>query len=327
MSRSLILDLIVGSTVLAACWRGWARKSVRETFALLALAVGIGLVAIGTGPVGRLIAATTPADPNPARAIAAGVLLGLTLLVGAIVGFRVARSSPIPGPRMLDSIGGVAFAFVRVLVVVALALFCLDVVWLPGSDGNQMITSSVSGELLEDEDSLFGGFFTSLTEGSRDLDRLVEWASSPESSDVGYKESELRATDASLALREESERAMLALINSERRASGLSPLMWCARCAEVARMHSRNMYRNGFFAHEDLSGDSPFDRMQDARIEYAAAGENLALAPTVDEAHQGLMGSADHRANILRGVFDEVGIGIYEGPYGLMCTQVFRSLP
>jgi uncharacterized protein YkwD len=87
------------------------------------------------------------------------------------------------------------------------------------------------------------------------------------------------------------------------------------------------MYRGGYFSHEDLEGNDPFDRMQTARISYGAAGENLALAPTVDEAHAGLMESPDHRANILRAAFHEVGIGIYEGPYGLMCTQLFRALP
>ena len=34
-----------------------------------------------------------------------------------------------------------------------------------------------------------------------------------------------------------------------------------------------------------------------------------------------------NRANILRSAFNEVGIGIYEGPYGLMCTQLFRARP
>ena len=303
------------------------RKSIRESFALLGLGIGIALVVFGTGPVGRLIANVTPADAQPAAAVAAGVLFGLAHLTGAIVGYRMSKNILIPGPRMLDSIGGSAFAFVRVLAIVALLLFCLDLVWLPGSEGDRMIANSVSGELLEDEESLFGGFYSSFVDKSGDLTALAEWASRPGDDSVGYRESELRATDALLEPRSDSERAMLELINREREENGLDPLAWCQRCAEVARSHSKNMYRSGFFAHEDLAGRDPFDRMQTARIEYAAAGENLALAPTVDEAHRGLMGSADHRANILREVFDEVGIGIYEGPYGLMCTQVFRALP
>ncbi|MDQ3940516.1 MAG: CAP domain-containing protein, partial [Actinomycetota bacterium] len=105
----------------------------------------------------------------------------------------------------------------------------------------------------------------------------------------------------------------------------LPPLKWCARCAEVARAHSKDMYRNGYFSHVDLDGNNPFERMRDQKIRYESAGENLVIAPSIDEAHRGLMRSADHRANILRQTFDEVGIGIYKGPYGFMCTQVFRD--
>ena len=299
---------------------------MREAFALLGICAGLALVVAGTGILRSVITAVSPARADVARAIAAASLMGIALLVGAIVGHRVAAASRIPGPRLLDCAGGSAFAFVRALVAVALALFCLAIVWGPGSEGRKMITDSTSGDLLAAGDSLFGGFYSSLVERSGELHALERWASRPDD-DVGYRTTEFEATDATLSLRPEAEREMLDLINRERTENGLPSLEWCSRCAEVARSHSRDMYRNGFFAHEDLSGNGPFDRMQSARIEYAAAGENLALAPRVVDAHEGLMRSADHRANILRSVFDEVGIGIYEGPYGLMCTQVFRAVP
>jgi uncharacterized protein YkwD len=95
----------------------------------------------------------------------------------------------------------------------------------------------------------------------------------------------------------------------------------------VALGHSRDMYVNGYFSHVDERDLDPFERMQRADITYEAAGENLAIAPSVKEAHEGLMTSTDHRANILRPQFDEVGIGIIVGPYGVMVTQVFRTAP
>ena len=60
--------------------------------------------------------------------------------------------------------------------------------------------------------------------------------------------------------------------------------------------------------HED-----PFDRMRDAGIVFGTAGENLALAPTLDIAHDGLMNSPGHRANILGTQFRKVGIGVLDG--------------
>lgn len=126
-----------------------------------------------------------------------------------------------------------------------------------------------------------------------------------------------------LAARPASETELLRRLNEERTAAGLAPLDWCERCADVAREHSQDMYRKGYFGHVDLSGNDPFERLQAARVSYLAAGENLAIAPSVAEAHEALMTSEQHRENILRARFDEVGIGIVHGPYGLMCTQMF----
>ena len=59
------------------------------------------------------------------------------------------------------------------------------------------------------------------------------------------------------------------------------------------------MFQQGFFAHVDQTGTTPFDRMRAGGVSFRAAGENLALAPTVQIAHDGLMNSPGHRANIL----------------------------
>lgn len=63
-----------------------------------------------------------------------------------------------------------------------------------------------------------------------------------------------------------------------------------------------------------------------ANIRFVVAGENLALAQNLLLAHDGLMNSPGHRANILREAFGRVGIGILDGGiYGLMVTQKFRN--
>lgn len=327
MNRSLILDLVVVSTILIAIARGWSRRSIREAFALLGVAVGLVLVAVAVGPTSALVRLVSTAGPGASRAIAVPVLFVSASLVGTIAGYRIAKNTDIPAPRRLDASGGAAFALVRILLIVAVLLTALDVVWGPQSIGHRMIADSVSGEVLTGEESPFGAFYGSLVDRSSDLRAIEAWARRDDGESVGYQQSELEATDADLVLRPEAERAMLRAINEERRAIGLDALSWCSECAEVARAHSEDMYRGGYFSHEDLDGNGPFDRMKAARISYGAAGENLALAPTVSEAHTGLMESPDHRANILRSGFHEVGIGIYEGPYGLMCTQLFRALP
>ena len=66
--------------------------------------------------------------------------------------------------------------------------------------------------------------------------------------------------------------------------------------------------------------------MRDADVRFTAAGENLALAQTLEIAHRNLMNSPGHRANIMSPAFGRVGIGIMDGGfYGLMISQEFRD--
>jgi uncharacterized protein YkwD len=126
--------------------------------------------------------------------------------------------------------------------------------------------------------------------------------------------------------RPDLEQRMLDLVNKERAAAGLRPLVADPELTEVARQHSADMFARGYFAHDTPEGLSPFDRMRAANVHFLTAGENLALAPSLSVAHTGLMNSPGHRENILRPQFGRVGIGIMDGGMrGLMVSQEFRN--
>ena len=126
--------------------------------------------------------------------------------------------------------------------------------------------------------------------------------------------------------RPDLEQRMLDLVNAERFANGLQPLVLDPELTEVARRHSADMFARGYFAHDTPEGLTPFDRMKEAKVNFLTAGENLALAPTLSIAHRGLMNSPGHRANILRPQFGRVGIGVMDGGMrGLMVSQEFRN--
>jgi len=126
--------------------------------------------------------------------------------------------------------------------------------------------------------------------------------------------------------RPELESRMLELVNRERIAAGLKPFAPDPELTEVARRHSADMFARGYFAHVTPEGRDPFERMREAKVSFLTAGENIALAPTLEIAHTGLMNSPGHRANILRRQFERVGIGIMDGGiHGLMVTQDFRN--
>jgi uncharacterized protein YkwD len=119
---------------------------------------------------------------------------------------------------------------------------------------------------------------------------------------------------------------MLEMVNEERVKEGLAPLKADPEMSRVARAHSRDMFVRGYFAHNSPDGKTPFDRMRAAGVKFSAAGENLALAQTLEIAHTNLMNSPGHRANILHPSFGRLGIGILDGGfYGLMVSQEFRN--
>lgn len=136
----------------------------------------------------------------------------------------------------------------------------------------------------------------------------------------------LNFTVASPEVRNDLEAQMLQLVNNERVKQGLSPLTADPELTQVARAHSKDMFARGYFSHMNLEGKTPSDRIQAAKVHFITAGENLAYAHTLTIAHNGLMNSPGHRANILSKDYGRVGIGILDGGiYGLMVTQNFRN--
>lgn len=119
------------------------------------------------------------------------------------------------------------------------------------------------------------------------------------------------------------EDEVLALVN-EHRAAGAScggqgdfasthalEVDGALRCA--ARVHSKAMVEQGFFAHDSPSGETTFDRIEKAGYDYQAAGENIAQGyATSAEAVAGWMDSDGHCANIMSPTFEHTGIGVFE---------------
>lgn len=137
---------------------------------------------------------------------------------------------------------------------------------------------------------------------------------------------ELKFTVANPTVDSEAEEEMLRLLNEEREKEGLESLVMDEQLRELARDYSKDMLQRGYFSHYTLEGKSPFDRMEDNGISYTYAGENLALAPSVELAHQGLMNSPGHKANILSPNFGAIGIGVMNGGiYGKMFSQEFTN--
>ena len=159
------------------------------------------------------------------------------------------------------------------------------------------------------------------------FDEAIQHSLSAMTVETGSKEStKLPFKREEAAPEPELEQRMLVMVNEERAKEGLQPLKPDTAMRRIARAHSLDMLRRGYFSHYTPEGKSLADRARAAHIGYLMAGENLALAPTLEMAHRGLMKSPGHRANILRPQFGRVGIGVLDaGRYGVMVTQDFRN--
>lgn len=159
---------------------------------------------------------------------------------------------------------------------------------------------------------------------NQDLSSTLNFLTTEPKSDTATIE--LGYTVTSGRVRPDLEAKMLVLVNNERASYGLSALSVNSGAQAVAIAHSQDMFARGYFSHYTPEGIDPFKRMHDGDVTFSAAGENIALAPTLSLAHQGLMNSPPHRANILDPDFHTVGIGIIDGGrYGLMVTQDFTN--
>src|SRR5271163_1367128 len=119
---------------------------------------------------------------------------------------------------------------------------------------------------------------------------------------------------------------------NSRETRGRAPaLQWDDRLAAVARMHSEQMARNGYFSHEGADGSSPAHRVSMAGIKWLSTGENIANCASVSEAESLFMNEPrfqqNHRWNVLNVNYTHVGVGIARARDGsLYITHDFAQM-
>ena len=108
------------------------------------------------------------------------------------------------------------------------------------------------------------------------------------------------------------------------------PVALSGTLGSVALGHAADMAEHDYFEHEDLTGQSPADRVRAVGYREKLVGENIAYGPeTVDEVVQGWLDSPGHCENIMDPRFAEMGIGYATGRAdarrGLYWVQVLAA--
>lgn len=316
------VDLIIILVLAIYAYRGWMRGFLSITFGLIALSISVLAAALLYGPLTPVLE-RVGLSHNFAKAFAFIIPWMLMQTIFWFIGRRLFRRIPRETHRTkANRATGIIPSLIEGLIIIALVALLLVTLPSRAVPHNAILGSRIARPLIDQaaivaqySENVFGGAI-------RDALGFLTIKPEPTSSeriDLGYRTTDVRVNPA-------VEQRMLVLINRERTRRGLNPLTADPELRTVARAHSRDMFARGYFSHENPDGESPFDRMRRAGVNYAAAGENLALAPTVEIAHEGLMKSPGHRANILAPQYRRIGIGaITSNIHGTMFTQNFRN--
>ncbi|HEX8098085.1 MAG TPA: CvpA family protein [Pyrinomonadaceae bacterium] len=317
------IDALLVLLVLLSVFGGWQRGFLRGLLDLVRWAASLLAGLRFYQPVARLVQPLVNWPEVWVRPFAFLLTASLTGLLVHLLGRLLMRKlSEDVHERRANRLLGLLPGLINGLIAAAIAAPLLLALPLPGGLGNstrESVLASRLGVLSGRLESALSPVFDEAISRTLNLLTVRPEPESNETVRLPYKVAETKP-------RADLEKQMLDLVNGERVKAGLQPLAPDAELTEVARKHSADMFARGYFSHYSPEGRSPFDRMREARVTYLTAGENLALAPTLTIAHNGLMNSPGHRANILRGQFGRVGIGVMDGGWrGLMISQEFRN--
>lgn len=140
----------------------------------------------------------------------------------------------------------------------------------------------------------------------------------------------------------EVERSIFHHTNRARKRHGLRPLVTHNGLLAAARSHSQWMARNKF-SHKGIYGTQPYQRARNSGFPSQYVGENISYHPVGNrgkgqtqkdkdwklgaDAVKHWMDSPGHRANILNGSFNRIGIGAYQHRGRVYLTQNFGNAP
>ena len=322
---SMVLDVALVVAVGVGALAGARRGGVRTNFSFVGLVVALRASLQARPQVGALVGRVI--DVPQATAEALGFVFGLVVaqVIANVVGDRLAwwlRAPRTLSPTwwLVDRLTGVVPGAASTAVIAWLVVAPMQVLDRPSGFAALTAQSKVPPVLDERLRRIVPGFADLVTKTVEARKPTTTFVIEP-GPEVAVPRTDAGAADP------DAEAHLVALLNDARRVAGVPPLLRDPILDGVARAHSTEMLRLGYFEHASPVAGAPEVRVVAAGYFGQRVAENIAYAPTVDEAHLGLMASLHHRANVVDPTMTRVGVGIVRTPDGVMVTQEFGSPP
>ena len=314
------IDVLLWLVILLAIWGGWQKGFILGSIDLASWIGSVCVAFLAYQPVASFIASHIKAMGVWTAPIAFIFILIVTRILLASLLFRLFPSRrdvhQHTTNRVLGLLPGLISGIINAAIIAALLLAFPISNDISATTRNSGTANILAGKIEWLDDKLAPVFDGAV---KKSINNLVVHPESDQTVHLNFKVS-------NATLREDLEVKMIELVNEERAKQGLPPLKADPELVQVGRAHSKDMFERGYFSHYSLEGKTVSDRLRGAGVRFLVAGENLALAQTLTIAHNGLMQSPGHRANILQPRYGRVGIGVLDGGiYGLMITQVFKN--
>jgi uncharacterized membrane protein required for colicin V production len=318
-----VYDLVIGAVAAGLVVRGWLRGALREAIEVAVLIVGVAVVFRLSPVVGSIIAGMANLPYEVARIFAA-VVLFLGLVVGGALVARLVSTAfrLVPGTTVANRLGGAVVGAGYAVLIVAVGTTLLSAAPMPqsvrdtvsGSIGDSVVghrivephgivqntVSSVSGERV---------FATVIALQEMVGSRLVAGTLPIPLPDIG---------ESMLSSSEEAAQDVFDSMNRERIAEGLDPLGWSDELAVVAVDRADHVYRS-----RRLALDTNLAAALGAEgIPGTINSEMVVLAASTDGVAEAFTGASAYRDTIIDKQFRRAGIGIIDGPFGLLAVQV-----
>ncbi|KAG7381472.1 hypothetical protein PHYPSEUDO_006012 [Phytophthora pseudosyringae] len=123
--------------------------------------------------------------------------------------------------------------------------------------------------------------------------------------------------------------AMLTAVNNERAKQGVPTLCLNKKLTAAAQVHSDDMAKNNYMAHDGADGSTMSQRITEAGYEWDSVAENVAAGQEeVASVMESWMNSQGHRENILGADYTMFGTAFAynkDSTYGIYWTQDFGA--